>query len=364
LVSLIVAVVIAGIGAFFAVRQFSNQNKEQGVASVLVTTGLSLIVGSFSSIWDKIIQIIAILKNSQTVKDSIHITKEMSEANILQLVVGVVLLAVGIYFWQYVKNKIYILNINAYQDKRIEGHNRDLGLSTFEFKEREIDFIRIFTKDMKPTLAKQIVHLIEDKTKSFKDESKEFKRGYTGIAPIPFVALAGTYLKKEKIDHYFEYDKKITEKFYKLTSGTNYPPLRLSEDLSNLNTSAGEVVLAVEVTTEILDAHLTQFNELDVVRLSVDTPGDNTIQFKEQLVDYSNKVVETIEELGKKMPDLKKIHFVCSSQSCLALEIGKKIDDRRMAQVICYFFDREQQEKKYPWGLVINGNEKGKFIKA
>lgn len=131
MIFLIIAAVIAVIGAFFVIRQFSNQNKEQGVAAVLVTTGLSLIVGSFGSVWDKIIQIIAILKNSQTTKDSIYITKEMSEANILQLIVGVVLLVVGIYFWQYVKNKIYILNINAYQDKRIEGNNHDGTVKNF-----------------------------------------------------------------------------------------------------------------------------------------------------------------------------------------------------------------------------------------
>ncbi|MBZ5753034.1 SAVED domain-containing protein [Metabacillus rhizolycopersici] len=359
----IIAGVIILIGGYFTVRHFANQNKELGVAAVLVTAGLSLIVGSFGSVWDKIIQILAILKNSQTAQESINITKEMSEPNLLQLLIGIALLAFGIYFWHYIKNKIYILNINAYQDKRIEGHNRDLDLGKFEFKEREIDFIRIFSKDMKPTLAKQIAQVIKDKTTSFKDESKEFKRGYTGIAPIPFVALSGTYLKKEKIDHYFEFDKKTTEKFYELKSGTNYPPLELQGNLNNLNHSSEEIVVAVSITTEIPDAHLTQFAGMDVVRLSVDNPEDNKIQFKEQLMDYANKVVETIEELGRQIPHLKNIHFACSSQSCLALEIGKKVDDRRMVQVICYFFDM-QQPKKYSWGLVINGKEKGKLIQA
>ncbi len=360
LIFLIVAIVIAVVGAIFAVRQFINQNKEQGVAAVLVTTGISLIVGSFGSVWDKIIQIISILKNSQTTKESIQITKEMSEANILQLIVGVVLLAVGIYFWHYVKNKIFILNINGYYDKRIEGQNKDLGLGTFEFKEREIDFIRIFKKGIKPSSAKEIGHMIEEKTISFKNESKEFKRGYTGIAPIPFVALAGTYLQRERIDHYFEFDKINTEKFYELKEGNGYSSLELETDLNNLTPTVEEVVLAISVTKEIADVHLTQFSGLDIIKLSVDTPEDNKIRFTNQVVEYANTIMQTIEDIGKEMP-LKKVHLVCSSQSCLALEIGKRVDNQRMAQVICYFFDM-QKETKYPWGIVINGADKGKYI--
>ncbi|WIG25103.1 SAVED domain-containing protein [Bacillus toyonensis] len=359
---IILVIAIIGIGAFFAIKQFVSQNKEQGISSLLITTGLSLIVGSFGSFWDKPIQILSILKNSKTAKESIDITKEMSEPNVLQLIAGAILMIVGIYFWQYIKNKIFILNINGYYDKRIEGHNRDLGLGTFEFKEREIDFVQTYKKGIKPTTTKDIANMLKEKVTSFKDESKEFKRGYTGIAPIPFIALAGTHLQREKIDHYFEFDKVDTEKFYELTEGNDYSPLEVKTNLNNLNPNATEVVLSVSVTKEITDAQLTQFQGIDVVKLEVDTPEDNKIRYTNQVKEYANTIMNTIEEIGAKMP-LTKVHLVCSSQSCLALEIGKRIDNQRMAQVICYFFDN-QQPKKYPWGIVINGNEKGKYIQA
>lgn len=355
---IILVIAIIGIGVFFVIKQFSSQNKEQSLSSLLITTGLSLVVGAFGSPWDKPIQTLSILKNSETAKESIAITKEMSEPNILQLIIGAVLFLAGIYFWKYIKNRIFILNINGYFDKRIEGHNRDLGLGTFEFKEREIDFIQTYKKGMNSTTAKDIDNMLKEKVTSFKDESKEFKRGYTGIAPIPFVALAGTYLQREKIDHYFEFDKVTTEKFYELKEGNGYSALEVKTDLNHLNPNATEVVLSISVTKEIKDAQLAQFEGVDIVKLEVDTPDDNKIRYTNQLKEYVNTIVDTIEKIGA-----TKVHLVCSSQSCLALEIGKRIENYRMAQVICYFFDMHNQ-KKYPWGIVLNGDEKGKYIQA
>ena len=358
IIVLFLMIAIIGIGAFFVIKQFSNQNKEQGISSLLITTALSLIVGSFGSFWDKFIQFLSILKNSETAKESIAIIKETSEPNIPQLITGAILLIAGIYFWKYIKNKIYILNINGYYDKRIEGNNRDLGLGKFEFKEREIDFIQTYKKGINPTTTKDIANMLKEKVTSFKDESKEFKRGYTGIAPIPFVALAGTYLQREKIDHYFEFDKIDTEKYYELKEGNGYSALEVKTDLNHLNPNVTEVVLSISVTKEIKDVQLTQFEGIDIVKLAVDTPEDNKIRYTNQLKDYVKTIMDTIEEIGA-----TKVHLVCSSQSCLALEIGKRIENYRMAQVICYFFDMHNQ-KKYPWGIVLNGDEKGKYIQA
>lgn len=92
IIVLFLMIAIIGIGAFFVIKQFSNQNKEQGISSLLITTGLSLIVGSFGSFWDKFIQVLSILKNSETAKESIAIIKETSEPNIPQLITGAILL--------------------------------------------------------------------------------------------------------------------------------------------------------------------------------------------------------------------------------------------------------------------------------
>ena len=257
--------------------------------------------------------------------------------------------------------------MNGYFGRRIEGYHKDVSLGTFEFKEREIDFIRAFKKTMKASLCKELVELIQEKVVSFKDESKNFRRGYTGIAPIPFAALAGTCLKREKIDEYFEYDKIKTETFYKLQKGKAvdpYPTLELKTNLGQLNPQSKEIVLAVSVTRRILERDLQQFQNIAKVMLSIDKPVDNAIKYQAQLFEYREKIVTLIEDLRVYLPHLEKVHLVCSCQSCLALEIGKKMEDQRMVQVIVYQFNAQNPEKKYPWGIVINGTETGLYIEG
>ncbi|WP_067625780.1 SAVED domain-containing protein, partial [Alicyclobacillus acidiphilus] len=267
------------------------------------------------------------------------------------------------FFFIYIKRKIYILNINGYYDRRIEGHNDDVNLGTFDFKEREIDFIRIFKHGIDNSSAHEIREIVEEKVTSFKKESEHFKRGYTGTAPIPFVVLAGSFMARETIHEYFEFDKKETQRFYRLSQKGRYGPLKVVTDVNSIDKDAEDVVIAVSVTAKITDADLAQFQGQNIIKLAIDDPRDNAIRYRSQLIEYKNAIISIVESVGKEMPNLKRIHLVCSCQSCLALELGKEIDDRRVHQVICYFFDI-QKSPRYPWGIVVNGDQKGTFIQA
>ena len=123
--------------------------------------------------------------------------------------------------------------------KRLENYFKSLKMSNFEFKEREIDFVKIYKKMFAPTLNKEVFECIkediQEKITAFKNESKEVKRGYTGIAPIPFIMYAGTFLQREVIDEYYEFDKKETETYYKLTKNkkADTPKIKLYTDITN-----------------------------------------------------------------------------------------------------------------------------------
>lgn len=363
MVYVVITIVTLLVLVFVVVWNLLNNKKENGFASVLLTTGIGLIVGSFGTFIDKIIQIISIVKSSNSAQDTMKISAQMSAPNILELIVGCVLTGFGVFFLVYIKKKIYILNINGYYDRRIEGHNEDVNLGTFDFKEREIDFIRIYKRGIDNSSAHEIREIIEEKVTSFKKESEHFRRGYTGIAPIPFVALAGSFIARETIHEYFEFDKKETQKFYRLSQKGRYDPLKVVTDMNAIDKDAEDVVIAVSVTAKITDADLAQFQGRNVIKLTIDKPDDNAIRCRSQLIAYKNEIISMVESIGKDMPNLKRIHLVCSCQSCLALELGKEIDDRRAHQVIFYFFDI-QKKPRYPWGIVINGDQKGSYVQA
>lgn len=178
-----------------------NRQKEEALSDILIFGGIELILGSFGTFDDKLF---AFLSGTQ------------SNTNYIQLGVGFILLIGGIFFLFYVKNKLYILNINGYFDKRIEQHHHEIGLNAFQFKEREIDFIRMFNKGLNPDTVQDIQEEIKGKIAAFKSESKDKRRAYTGIAPIPFIFMAGKEFSREKVDKYFEYNK-FTQTYYELT---------------------------------------------------------------------------------------------------------------------------------------------------
>lgn len=358
---LIIFSIIMVIGAVFTVQNFKSKQKEQGISTILITSGLSLVVSSFGNIWTNLNRIFATFILSESANDAININSAFSQTQWVQLIVGIILMISGGYLLYFVRSKIFILNINAYYDKRIESNNQDIGLSTFEFKEREIDLVRVFKKGVTRNSIKEVVGIIEEKTNSFKVESKHFKRGYTGIAPIPFVMLAGTFLQREKINEYFEFDKIETEKFYKLKKRKKYPTLQISEPLHEVNKNSDEFVIAVSLTKRIAQEQMKQFKNVEKIELYINNPEDNVIRGKAQLIEYAQKIAEVIEEISAST-SCKRVHLLISSQSSLALEVGKRIDNQRMAEITCYFFDIKQQEANYPWGIIMNGENKGKLI--
>lgn len=72
---------------------------------------------------------------------------------------------------------------------------------------------------------------IEEQVNAFKNETIERKRGYTGIAPIPFIMYAGTLLERGEINYYYEFDKIDTNDYYKLEHKKNkkYSKLNLKK---------------------------------------------------------------------------------------------------------------------------------------
>ena len=362
-ISIIVGIIIVVAGVIFAIRKFRKSKKEEGFASLLFTTGITLILTSTPATVDKFLVFIGIItkyENAQILAGTF---------NYYYFFTGILLVGMSIWLNIYSKKKIYVLNINGYMVKKLENYFKDLKMSNFEFKEREVDFVNIYKKMFAPTLNEDVFECIkeeiEEKVTAFKNESNGLKRGYTGIAPIPFIMYAGTFLEREVIDEYYEFDKVNTNTYYKLSKNKNVntPKINVKTDIDSLNKSSKELVISISLTQQISEGDLSQFSNIEKVSIGIDNPQDNTIQNKEQLYEYRNFIVENIESISKEFSDLKTIHLIYSGQSCLPLEIGRRsIDSTRLPEIISYQYER-QSNIKYPWGIVINGQSKGKLIK-
>ncbi len=216
--------------------------------------------------------------------------------------------------------------------------------------------------------SKYIVEEIKEKSNFFVNQSKDFKRAFTGMGAIPYSILLGTYLSATEIDEYFEYDSN-EKKYYALKdkkilkSNTNFQ--KLSIEIPMTNTQDTEVVVALSITYPVNDSDLVQFKGKDIIKIGLGTPKDNKIRSKEQLKNYVSEIMDTIEALKTKYPNLEKIHLVGAIPSCLSIELGRRISLRRnrVLNIISYQY-MSSNTPRYIWGIVVTETDKGKLIKV
>ncbi|CAG7610991.1 hypothetical protein PAESOLCIP111_01317 [Paenibacillus solanacearum] len=350
MITLGIMAVVLIVGIIYMVSHFKNHQREEGIADSIIMFGAEIIATSFGTLDDKIF---AFLSHKDV------------DTNYAQLISGFILIGIGLFLMFHSKNKMYILNLNGmFHDRRIDNHHKEVGLSPFQFKEKEVDFVRLYKKTMTAEVASEIVEEIKHKVEVFKQESKDKKRGYTGIASIPFVLLAGKYFERSIMNEYFEYDK-FQQVYYRLTSQSRFLNLTLAQNdsITRLqSTQCEEIAIAISITASISDEQLAQFT-CPHVHLSVSNPDDNLIKHNEQLRSYVKTAHDVLKDAHGKLSNLKKIHLIISSQSCFAFELGQLIEDTRMPMVISYQY-YAQSVPKYPWGIIINGDQKGNFVQS
>ncbi|MDV2884805.1 SAVED domain-containing protein [Alkalihalophilus pseudofirmus] len=331
---------IAGLGIL--IYQFLKKQVELGFAATFMATGLSLVVSSFGTFSERVISALLNAENS---------------VNTMQFITGVVLIFVGIWMSLYVTNKLTILNLLGVKERRIEEHRSDVKLNQFEFKEREVDLSIYPKKEMNKERFQDAKESIELALHSFHAETKNVKKGYTGTAPIPLTAYAGYCYKGAPTTEFFEYNISLN-KFEKLKKSrewvlnNHWPKLNRIQLHSELIEQSQDVVIGISTSYKIQDHHVKQF-KAPFVHLTTDKPQPNSIKYEAQLKAYVEEIQNLLFELGQR-ENIKRIHLVMSSQSCLAFELGKKFTTNTyMKQLTVYHF-KTNQEPVYPWGITFN----------
>ncbi len=358
----LMGIIVIGLVIFMLWKKFKK--KDENISNIAIfTLGSSLIISASGDKLDWILKLVAITMNREY---ALEITQEF---NMPYFILGVILIILSVILTYYKRTSVKVLNINGYFKRNMDEYKKNSKDLKKDIKECEINFVdiyqRIFEKRLDNESYECITEKIKEDVNAFKNYSREGKRGYTGIAPIPLIMYAGTFLEREKIDEYYEFDKKETNSYYKLKSNKFkiYPKLKVNQDINNINKSKKNVVIAISVTAQITNEQLSQFQEkCNIINIGIDNPCDNAIRYQKQLIEYTNDIFNLIQNIFETFSELENIHIVCSSQSCLALEIGKRcIDDTRLPQMIVYQYEA-QMSVKYPWGIRINGKDKGKLI--
>lgn len=346
---LIVTLIIIGI---LKLIELIFVNKDRDISDKLIETGLALILATIPSFSDKWIQLLYDFWAIEMTDPK----KDLSPWWLIAL--GVVLLIVGIVF-KYIEAsaKYVILNMPG-----TIHHTKDDGMLK-ALKIKNCEEIEISTTNCQAEMQKisqskvnEVLNDIQRQMEHFNRQSNQ-NRCFTGMAPIPFVVYAGTRHKGNDIRHYLEFDKE-TQQYVKLNNDKKYPKL-LRPEISTINTK--EVVITVSTTTEINGTNTSQFS-MPVFNLTIEETKDNAIFSKRQLNDYVNETSKFILEICKKNSDITKVNLLLATQACFAYALGKVLVlmQNRVPQIVSYHYIAPS----YKMGMVINGGEAGKIVRA
>ena len=209
---LLIAIIICGV--LYIGFKFINGQKNESFVGTIFTAGGSFISLASGNWQDTLVKIVAIINNRNDINELVE------NFNLYYFFFGAFLIIVAIILRLYSKRKVCVLNINGYMRQKIEPYFKKKKDMINDFREREINFVNIYKKIFCNRLDREscecILEEIEEQVNAFKNETIESKRGYTGIAPIPFIMYAGTFLGREEIDDYYEFDKIDTKDYYKL----------------------------------------------------------------------------------------------------------------------------------------------------
>lgn len=356
-------IVLAGMITIFFVAEYIGKiiNPDSSMSVGIIAAGLELVLGSFPSILDEIVGLLSFTLTGKPLDNDV---------NKWSLIAGIVLIIVGIYIWQYVRDRFYVLNLFGLYSRReiSEKKNiKDLKLNDFKIRERIIDFVNVFKMGVDEQKNKIIINKISDECNKFKERSKEFDIGFTGTAPIPYTILAGTYLVDCDIKKYFEWNRE-QECFKSLlnTKKKKYDSLIIKEP-DNKNSDLKSVIVAISTTKRVQMEQLRDFENQDVIEIYLENCRDNNIRYVSQLYEYRKTVLDELEKIGTDYPKLEQINLVASIPSCLSVEIGRMVaqNNNRVKKIVSYHFE-SQSEKLYPFGIVITESrgqyEKGAFV--
>lgn len=359
---IVLAVIILLIIIFEFVNGLLNSQNDGSLSTGMISAGLGLVVTAFPGVIDTLVAFMGITLTGEM---------QASENNIISIICGVILMIAGCISSLVMKDRIFVLNmLGLFSQFEISDikNIKDLKLADFKVKEIVIDFVDIYKSDDKMTdkVNEMIINKIEKQCNTFKDRSKEFESCYTGMGPIPYTILAGTYLANSQIERYFEY-KRSDNKYYELSRKSKYPELK-EVFPSNKKMNAKEVIVAISITRNVQECDMAQFGDMDIIRLEVDIPADNFIISKKQLNDYKIKILNCLEKIKVEYSQIECIHLLTSIPSCMSLEIGKMIalNNNRLPKVVSHHYVNAETPK-YPFGIVVTentfNNEKGKLIK-
>ena len=307
------------------------------VSKKFIETGFAFLMAGIISPQDVILLIICKLFNINIDEYNIHIC----------LIIGILLIITGLIIYYKESKENHTLSI--------------IGLDNINYIKKIKNTLTVNIiddcKNIKKSNSKLIISSYVKNIKEIINNYTSYKISYFGIAPLPFIAIAGKYYRKVDIINHYEYqqknDKIMSLKTKKLFFNEN---LKCEQKENNSDIT----VITIETTTRINNQDLKQFQNVNIIRFYLENARTNAIVYKKQLEEYSETIADTIYKISKE--DISKIYILGACQSSLIFEVFRKLNNNRVKEIIvCNYATKSKN--KYNWAIsVFNKCDTEKYV--
>lgn len=263
------------------------------------------------------------------------------------LVVGILLISIGLIMYYKESKENHTLSI--------------IGLDNMNYitKIKSPLTINIIDdcKNIKKSNSKLI---ISSYVKNIKEKISNYilyKISYFGVAPLPFIAMAGKYYRKVNVVNHYEYHQK-DDKILPLKRKKLFFNEKLKCEEKNNNSNI--TVITIETTTRINNEDLKQFNNANFLKFYLENARTNAIAYEKQLEEYSETIADAIYRISK--TDIETIYILGACQSSLVFEVFRRLNDNRIKEIIVCNY-KAKSKNKYNWGISIyNESDNEKYV--
>jgi len=258
----------------------------------------------------------------------------------------------------------FILVITAFLITYNENKNKKtlaiIGLDTIQVSKKLknpviiniIDNINKLSKKNNKSIISYYIDSIENTINNYSN----FDISYFGIAPIPFIALAGINYRKIPIANHYEFFQK-DDNIKPLSQINPFYPKLFCEKKIEENSKC--TIVTIETTCRISNNDLLQFKNANSYRFYLKKAKTNAIFSEKQLENYSEKITNELYKISNDCT--QTIYLLAASQSSLIFEIFRKLNLNRSVEIIVCNYSKNAKFR-YNWGLSILKNNNINYI--
>lgn len=333
---------------FFKTIFTKDENKD--IPTMLILGGL----GIFSSDIDFIMNYI---------NPSVNISED---TNKFLYIIALFLIILGIVMNYFEKQQHHVFNLLGENNKKelIDENFRVKNIRSGVIYERSIDFMMLIEFQEMDNKTNELVNKLIDKEANIINKYPFRDNIYlTSMASIPYTILFGTYIENKSNITYLNYNR-FNSEFELLPNKVRKNKklkLNIEENFCKSKTNnSREILVSISGTFKIHESDLADFNLPNSAKISMNVIDENNISSQQEIINIANEIVNYLINISK---EFDTIHVIAAIPGMLSLEIGKNIKNRgnQLKRTVIYHYIAQSQPK-YKYGIVVNGEEKGKLI--